>query len=124
VKLAMILLALLVAVPAAAQTQTEMNISAAAAYATADAAMTAQWKVTLARMKRRDAADTARGGGFGYAAALLQSQRAWLKFCDTQCATEGGEVAGGSMQPMVIAGCKAGLTKQRATQLRDLEWRR
>lgn len=120
----MILAALLVAAPAAAQTQREMNASAAAAYAKADAAMTAQWKVTFARMKQRDAADTSRGGGFGYAAALLASQRAWLKFRDTQCVIAGGEVAGGSMQPMVIAGCKIDLTKQRTTQLHDLEWRR
>ena len=114
---------LLLAAPASAQTQTEMTISAGAAYAKADAAMTAQWKVTFARMKARDAADISRGGGFGYAAALFESQRAWLKFRDAQCVIEGGEVAGGSMQPMVIAACKADLTKQRTTQLHELEWR-
>ncbi len=119
-----ILAALLCAAPAAAQTQAEMNISAGTAYAKADAAMTAQWKITLVRMKLLDDADISRGGGFGYAAALLESQRAWLKFRDAQCAIEGGEVAGGSMQSMVIAGCKTDLTKQRTVQLHDLEWRR
>ena len=95
--------ALLVAAPAGAQTQTAMNQEAGAAWKAADATMTAQWQRTYAAMKRRDAADTTRGGGFGYAAATLASQRAWLAFRDSQCTIEGGEYAGGSMQPMVRA---------------------
>ena len=86
--------------------------------------MAAQWRVTYARMKQRDAADTSRGGGFGYAAALLESQRAWLRFRDTECTVEGGEFAGGTMQGMAIAECRTRLTDMRATQLRKLKWRR
>jgi uncharacterized protein YecT (DUF1311 family) len=107
-----------------AQTQTQMTQCASQAYASADAAMTGQWKATYAYMKDRDAGTMARGGGFGYAAALLASQRAWLKYRDTQCVISAGEFAGGSMQPMVAAQCKARLTTQRTSELKTLIWRK
>ena len=113
-------LALAIATPAAAQTQAQMNQSAATAFARADATMTRQWKATYAAMKARDAGDRSRGGGFGYAAALLESQRAWLRYRDTQCVIEAGRYAGGSMQPMAAAGCRAKLTDARRAQLRAL----
>lgn len=107
--------ALLVAAPASAQTQATMNAQAGAAYARADAAMTREWRLTLAYMK---------GDGAPSAALLLDSQRAWLKFRDAQCAIEGAEFEGGSMQPMTVAGCKARLTNERTGQLRKLRWER
>ena len=116
--------ALMLAAPVAAQTQAQMNASAAAELRRADANLNAQWKRTYAAMKTRDAQDTSRGGGFGYAAATLASQRAWITFRDKQCVIEGGEFAGGSMQPMARAGCLARLTKERTIQLRNLMWNR
>ncbi len=118
----LILAALMMAMPATAQTQTQMTQRAGAQYKTADAAMTAQWKRTYAAMKRRDAQVTSRGGGFGYAAATLESQRAWLSFRDKQCVIEGGQYAGGSMQPMVRAQCLMRLTRERTVQLSNLMW--
>ena len=112
--------AMLAATPAAAQTQLEMTRSAGAAFTRADAAMTREWQATYAAMKRRDAQDRSRGGGFGYAAATLASQRAWLKFRDTQCVVEGGRYAGGSMQAMVVAQCRTRMTDDRSAQLRKL----
>ena len=109
---------------ASPQTQTDMTRCAGQDYVQADAAMTRQWKATQAFMKQRDAQDKSRGGGFGYAAALLESQRAWLKFRDTQCVIAGAEFAGGSMQPMAVAQCKARLTEARAKELRTLVWQR
>ena len=109
----LILLAAAAASCSNAQTQADMTQCASRAYATSDAVMTRQWKVTYAYMKKRDAQDTSRGGGFGYAAALLASQRAWLKYRDTQCVLSAGEFAGGSMQPMAGAQCKARLTNAR-----------
>ena len=97
------------------RSQADMNRCAGAEYTRADAAMARQWALTNAAMKRRDLADTSRGGGFGYAGALLESQRAWLKFRDTQCVVEGGQYAGGSIQPMVQARCKTRLTRERTT---------
>lgn len=105
------------------QTQAAMTRCAGSAYTRADAVMTTQWKATYAAMKRRDAADGSRGGGFGYAAALLESQRAWLRFRDTQCVIEGGRYAGGSMQPMAVAQCKTRLTDARTRQLNALVWK-
>lgn len=118
----MLLIALLIAVAAPVQTQADMNRSAGSSYAQADAAMTAQWKRTYAYMKGRDAQDHSRGGGFGYAAALLASQRAWLKFRDTQCVIEGGQYAGGSAQGMTTAACRTGLTRARTAQLKSMIW--
>ncbi|WP_230631959.1 lysozyme inhibitor LprI family protein [Sphingomonas sp. Leaf37] len=116
------LIALLLATPAIAQTEAQMNQTAGRQYQAADAAMTRQWQRTYAYMKGRDAQDRSRGGGFGYAAATLASQRAWLQFRDTQCVIEGGEFAGGSMQPMAQAQCKTRLTRERTSQLAKLLW--
>lgn len=118
----MLLIALLLTAAAPIQTQADMNRSAGTSYAQADAAMTAQWKRTYAYMKRRDAQDGSRGGGFGFAATLLESQRAWLKFRDTQCVIEGGQYAGGSAQGMTIAGCRTNLTRARTAQLKSMIW--
>jgi uncharacterized protein YecT (DUF1311 family) len=106
------------------QTQSAMTACAAKDYATADAAMAGQWKTVYARMKRLDAQDTSRGGGFGYAAALLASQRAWLKYRDTHCVISAAEFAGGSLQPMVAAQCRTRLTDLRTSDLKALTWQR
>ena len=117
----MLLIAILLAA-APMQSQATMNASAGTSYVRADAAMAAQWKRTYTYMKGRDAQDGSRGGGFGYAAALLESQRAWLKFRDTQCVIEGGQYAGGSAQGMTIAGCRTDLTQARTKQLKTMIW--
>lgn len=118
------LLSVLLLLVAAPQTQAQMTQSAGTAYAGADAAMTRQWQATYAAMKRRDAQDTSRDGGYGFAAALLESQRAWLKYRDTECVIEGGRYAGGSMLPMVVAQCRTKLTVARTTQLKSMMWNR
>lgn len=108
----------------AAQTQAQMNSTAAAGWRAADAAMTREWRATYAYMKRLDARNTSRGGGFGYVPATLASQRAWLVFRDAQCVIEGGEFAGGSMQPLARTRCLERLTRERTRQLQDLRWKR
>jgi uncharacterized protein YecT (DUF1311 family) len=115
----LLILALLAAAP---QTQRDMTQEAGTAYAGADAGMSRQWTATYAHMKGIDARDRTRGGGFGYAAALLASQRAWLKFRDAQCVIEGGEYAGGSAQSMVATQCRTKLTTARTQQLKSLIW--
>lgn len=106
------------------RSQAAMTQCAGLAFQQADAAMTAQWKRTYAYMKGRDAQDTSRGGGFGYAGAMLAGQRAWLQYRDTECVIEGGEFAGGSAQPMAQAQCKTRLTQARTAQLKTLIWAR
>lgn len=118
----MLLIALLLTAAAPVQTQAATNRTAGSSYAAVDAAMTAQWKRTYAYMKGRDAQDTSRGGGFGYAAALLESQRAWLKFRDTECVIEGAQYLGGSQQGPTTAGCRIDLTRARIAQLKGMIW--
>lgn len=122
-KYGLIAVAALAAVPAGAQTQAQMTRTAEQEYKTADAAMTREWNATNAFMKRRDGADRSRGGGFGYAGSLLASQRAWLKYRDSQCVIEAGEFAGGSMQAMARFSCLADLSRARGKQLAALRWK-
>lgn len=123
----MILLPLLLAATTVcdnARTQAAMNVCANGEYRAADAAMTRAWRVAYQAMKRRDAADSSRGGGPGDAAAFLKAQRAWLAYRDAECVVEGLQYVGGSMQGMAVAHCRTGLTKARTGQLRVLMERR
>lgn len=51
---------------------------------------------------------------------LKEAQRAWITFRDKACAAEGYLMHGGSAEPMVIYGCMAHLTQQRAADLWSL----
>ena len=93
---------------------------ALADYKAADSAMANQWRITNAFMKGKDALDHSRGGGFGYSAALLESQRAWIRYRDTACAVEGGVHAGDVRQALIVAQCKTALTNARRLQLKGL----
>nr|CAD6601581.1 hypothetical protein RKHAN_00910 [Rhizobium sp. Khangiran2] len=127
-KLVMLSAMLLSGVPATAQddpevdcknpvTQMEMTYCAEQDFAEADEQLNAQYKVTRQAMKDwdGDAMD-----GLGSAAdALLASQRAWIAFRDAQCTFRGYQARGGTMEPMLIYGCQAELTRQRTQQLKE-----
>lgn len=101
--------------------QQEMNSCAAKDFEAADAALNAQWKKTADEMKRRDreVADP-RDRRPGYFATLLDAQRAWLKYRDAHCVTQGYLFRGGTMEPFMVATCKTTMTQARTKQLRDL----
>lgn len=102
-----------------AMTQTDMNQCAAREYYQADRALNAQWVKTAAAMRKRD--ETRFGDGRpGYFETLLEGQRAWLKYRDAHCRAEGYYARGGSLEPMLVATCKADLTRKRTQDLRDL----
>lgn len=103
------------------QSQSEMTVCTYIDYEAADAAMNAKWKPLLAIMKDRDK-DFERAGDSrpGYVAALLRGQRAWIKFRDAHCVSEGYSARGGSMEPMAINGCLEAVTRERTKQLHDL----
>lgn len=104
-----------------ANTQQDMNFCAAQDFAKADEELNAQWSVTAAAMRRRDANTFPPDDGRpGYFDQLLAAQRSWLTFRDAHCASEGYQVRGGSMEPMLVAGCRAALTRDRTAQLRSL----
>jgi uncharacterized protein YecT (DUF1311 family) len=103
------------------QNQQAMNMCALADYEAADAEMNRQWAQTVAAMKEADSeVDPEYDKQPGYYETLLDAQRAWLKYRDAHCLGESFSFRGGSGQPMMDSGCKAGLTRQRTEQLRLL----
>ena len=101
--------------------QQEMNYCAAQDFRVADAGLNAQWEKTAAAMKQRDAdPDSRRDGRPGYFTTLLSAQRAWIKYRDGHCASEGYLFRGGSMEPLMVSTCKTKLTEDRTQQLKFL----
>ena len=72
------------------QTQLEINLCAAEDYKKADAELNRQWAATAALLRGQDkAAYAPKDGRPGYYPALLEAQRAWIKYRDLQCRVEG-----------------------------------
>ena len=90
------------------QSQNGLNACADAAYKKADDALNAAYKETIRRLKG-DAATTK---------LLVQAQKAWLTYRDAECTFANVENAGGSIYPMVYAGCLKRLTTVRTNDLR------
>ena len=53
-------------------------------------------------------------------ARLREAQRAWIRFRDLECDFEGYEMRGGTGEPLLVLGCKAELSKERAAALLKL----
>lgn len=92
-----------------AMTQNDMNICAAQSYEKADKALNIAYKKLMAQLKDDENAQS----------LLRSAQRAWLAYRDSECIFEGHGVEGGSMQPLIIFGCKASLTKKRTEELNN-----
>lgn len=104
-----------------AQTQLDLNERNGRAFEKADAAMNAQWKRTLARMRTLDKGSNNPGDkGPSYSQALLNAQRAWLVYRDAHCTSEGYYARGGSMEAMLYNQCRTALTDERTEQLAEL----
>ena len=101
-------------------TQRDMNYCAGVEWEEADEALNVQWNQTAARMRQLDDVTREDDDRPGYFAQLLAAQRAWLSFRDNHCASEGYNARGGSLEPLLIATCKTGLTRTRTDQLRAL----
>jgi len=98
------------------QSQHDMNQCAAREANEADADLNMIWREVLAHYQRAD-------GGAGSAEGvkrLRAAQRAWIAFRDAECAVAGYEALGGSLEPMLVSGCNAELTRRRAAELRQL----
>lgn len=101
--------------------QMEMTFCAHEDFVDADALMNAQWALTSAEMKLRDEGfDPSWDDRPGYFETLLDAQRAWLAYRDAHCLSEGYAARGGSMEPMLVSGCKAHLTRLRTAELEQL----
>ena len=80
-----------------------MNQCAAKALKAADATLNADYREIEKRLT--DDPDARK--------LLVASQRAWIGFRDAECAFQSSGVAGGSIQPMIHAGCLETLTNAR-----------
>lgn len=98
-----------------AMTQYEMNQCAQIDWETADVDLNEAYAEAMAQLKAWDAdlPPELQGG----AAKLREAQRAWITFRDAACATEGYPMRGGSAEPLLVYGCMARLTQQRADDL-------
>jgi uncharacterized protein YecT (DUF1311 family) len=103
------------------QTQLALNMCAYQDFQRADAAMNAQWRLTVAAAKADDRnLDRSYDRQPGYYDTLLAAQRAWLTYRDQHCLGASFAARGGSMAPMLVSGCKAALTGERTKQLKEL----
>jgi uncharacterized protein YecT (DUF1311 family) len=97
--------------------QQVMNACAYKEYEAADAELNTVWKEARTTAKDLDAElsedlkDAEK--------ALLAGQRAWIAYRDGQCELAGFEARGGSMEPMLVSGCLADLTRKRTKELRE-----
>jgi uncharacterized protein YecT (DUF1311 family) len=101
-----------------AQTQTDMTICAGQDFDEADTELNAQYKLTRNEMRQKDA--DANETTDGAEDALVKAQRAWVSYRDAQCISYGFQARGGSMEPMLVAGCQADLTRKRTEELKEL----
>lgn len=101
-----------------AETQTDMTLCAGQDFQAADKALNVEYQTARKAMKAQDAdtEDAMKGAD----AALVAAQRAWVSYRDAQCASFGFQAHGGSMEPMLVAQCKADLTRRRTAELKAL----
>jgi uncharacterized protein YecT (DUF1311 family) len=52
-------------------------------------------------------------------ASLKESELAWIKYRDSNCAFESSQYKGGTMRPMIESFCLARVTKGRTAELRE-----
>jgi uncharacterized protein YecT (DUF1311 family) len=102
--------------------QQEMNWCAGQDLASAEQALEVQWQAALAAMKEQDAQYAAISGfePDAFLMNLLESQIGWWAYRDAQCALDGFSARGGSLEPLLVATCKARLTRMRTEELRDM----
>lgn len=99
------------------QDQSSMTRCAGIDYEKADTDLDKLWPAVKARAEENDKGASAEDGG--YVKALLASQKAWIAFRDAECTWQGFVSHGGSMEPMLVNGCLATLTRERIQQLKD-----
>jgi uncharacterized protein YecT (DUF1311 family) len=99
-----------------AMAQQDMNFCAEQDFGAADSELNAVWMEARQVAKELDAelSEELKGAD----KALLAAQRAWIGYRDGQCELAGFEARGGSMEPMLVAGCKATLTRARTKELK------
>ncbi len=98
--------------------QMELNICAYRDFEKADMELNMIWP--KAKKFAADGDADLEGNLKGYGKALLASQRGWLAYRDGNCEVYGFQARGGSMESMLVSGCKARMTKERVKELREM----
>lgn len=98
-----------------AQVQLELTFCAERDWKIADADLNAAYKAAQKLMASIDA--ELPKAEQGAASSLRDAQRAWVTFRDAACNAEGFTWHGGSGEPMIVYGCRAMLTRERAAGL-------
>ncbi|WP_018236414.1 lysozyme inhibitor LprI family protein [Ensifer sp. BR816] len=104
-----------------AETQMDLNICADQEYQAADTELNKVYRKAVDAMQKTDKElgdlDAAYVGAVD---ALKKAQRSWIGYRDGQCELAGFEARGGSMEPMLVSGCLADLTRKRTAELKEL----
>ncbi|PDT84617.1 lysozyme inhibitor LprI family protein [Sinorhizobium sp. BJ1] len=104
-----------------AVTQMDLNICAGQEYGAADAELNKTYREAIAVMQETDRELGDIDAAYvGAVEALKEAQRAWIGYRDGQCELAGFEARGGSMEPMLVSGCLAELTRKRTAELKEL----
>ncbi len=98
--------------------QQEMNMCSYQDFKNADAELNKIWPKAKAFANSMD--EDLLEGDQTAADGLLKSQKAWLIYRDQQCELEGFTSRGGSMQPLLVSGCKTKLTNARIKELNGI----
>lgn len=88
------------------QSQAEMTQCAVNAYKAADVVLNQVYKQLVAKLDDEEKVQ------------LKDAQNAWIKYRDTNCDFVADQYKGGTMRPMIYAGCLEDVTKKRTTELR------
>lgn len=97
--------------------QQGMNQCAHLDFEEADRALNGVWAMVRTNLRQQEAEYE---GYDGWYDTVLKGQRAWIVYRDAQCEAEGKVAEGGSMQPMLVSGCLARLTRARTSELAEL----
>jgi uncharacterized protein YecT (DUF1311 family) len=104
-----------------AQTQVDMDNCAGQDFQKADAELNRVYKQAMKAAKDQDKALQSDSPDLvGAVDALKKAQRGWIDYRDGECEGEGFQSRGGTMEPMLVSGCKADLTEKRTKELNEL----
>jgi len=88
-------------------TQRDLDECAARDFEQADSALNGTYRKIMDRLHDDAEART----------LLVAAQKAWLGFRDAECAFDASGTRGGTIHPMLVAGCRAQLTRDRTKVL-------
>jgi uncharacterized protein YecT (DUF1311 family) len=95
--------------------QSDMNLCAHDDWQAQDAALNDAYAKAVLMLEEWDA--NLPQAERGAVQALKEGQRAWITFRDKACEAEGYAMRGGSAEGLLVYGCMARLTEDRAGQL-------